>query len=217
MAELSELFPSDKQFDGLMHMYVHVITFDPPTFVMICVIITMFFFIFHQIFHGLFYWFVESRPINITERDIEQGDIRLARNDDDHDHDDENGHGHDHDRGSVAMFRTLVFSNLHAWRMVARIDEERVEQDQEDNVYDEERGQKLRACKKLPPLMNYDGIGKHDHELRRSCDECAICLEDFQVGQLCQVFPLCRHIFHSECIDHWLQRKSTCPICRNCL
>ncbi|CAI8593112.1 unnamed protein product [Vicia faba] len=211
MAELSELFPSDKQFDGLVHMYVHVITFDPPTFVMICVLITMFFFIFHQIFHGLFYWFVESRPIHINERDIEQGDTDLIREDNDHDHDDDD---HDHDRQNVTIFHTLVFSNLQAWTILAGIEEE---QEQEDNYYDEKRGQKLRACKKLPPLMNYDGVGKHDHELRRSCDECAICLEDFQVGQLCQVFPVCRHIFHVECIDHWLQRKFTCPICRNCL
>lgn len=216
MAELSELFPSDKQFDGLMHMYVHVITFDPPTFLMICIIITLFFFIFHQIFHGLFYWFVETRPINIIERDIEQGDTSLAQDDDDldHEHDHDDGHDHGHRQQNVTIFHTIVFSNLQAWTMLAGIEEE---QEQEDNYYDEKRGPKLRASKKLPPLINYEGIGKHDHELRRSCDECAICLEDFQVGQLCQVFPVCGHIFHSECIDHWLERKLTCPICRNCL
>lgn len=204
MAELTEVFPTGKQFDGLMHMYVYVIKFDLPTFVMICLIITMFFFIFHQIFHGLFYWFVEMRPIIINEHDIEQGTHIAYDDDDDDDHNDVSHQG-------VTIFHALVFSNLQDWTMVATSEEE-----QEEN-YDKNRGQKLRDSKKLPPLMNYDGIGKHGYELRRSCNECAICLEDFQRGQLCQVFPVCKHIFHSDCIDHWLQRKLTCPTCRNCL
>lgn len=204
MAELTEVFPTGKQFDGLMHMYVYVITFDLPTFVMICLIITMFFFIFHQIFHGLFYWFMEMRPIIINEHDIEQGTHIAYDDDDDDDHNDVSHQG-------VTIFHALVFSNLQDWTMVATSEEE-----QEEN-YDKNRGQKLRDSMKLPPLMNYDGIGKHGHELRRSCNECAICLEDFQRGHLCQVFPVCKHIFHSDCIDHWLQRKLTCPICRNCL
>nr|XP_004487753.1 putative RING-H2 finger protein ATL19 [Cicer arietinum] len=189
MAEVTE--SSNKQFDGLMHMYVYVITFDLPTFAIVCIIITMLLFIFHQIFQGLFYWLIEMRPINI-DHDIEQGTRDLAYNNDD-------GHV---SRRRVTVFHAVVFSNFQAWTMVASIDEK--------------RGQKLRASKKLPPLMSY-GVGRNDDELRRSCNECAICLEDFQERQLCQVFPVCKHIFHSDCSDHWLQKKSTCPICRNCI
>mmetsp|Transcript_9032 Transcript_9032/g.14650 ORF Transcript_9032/g.14650 Transcript_9032/m.14650 type:complete len:135 (-) Transcript_9032:143-547(-) len=42
---------------------------------------------------------------------------------------------------------------------------------------------------------------------------CCICLEDQVVGQLVRRLP-CMHAFHRECIDRWLQEKSSCPICK---
>ncbi|MED6135315.1 hypothetical protein PIB30_045362 [Stylosanthes scabra] len=51
---------------------------------------------------------------------------------------------------------------------------------------DEERGPKLRASKKLPALVSYETHGA----IKGCChNECAICLEDFEEGQHCQVFP----------------------------
>lgn len=44
--------------------------------------------------------------------------------------------------------------------------------------------------------------------------DCAICLEDFEKGELCQIFPVCNHIFHYCCIQRWLKKNMTCPICR---
>jgi len=41
---------------------------------------------------------------------------------------------------------------------------------------------------------------------------CCICLEDQVTGQLVRRLP-CMHAFHCECIDRWLQEKSSCPIC----
>lgn len=43
-------------------------------------------------------------------------------------------------------------------------------------------------------------------------DGCVVCLEAFRKGQTLRTIP-CLHRFHKQCIDHWLQRKSTCPIC----
>ncbi|KAK7244306.1 hypothetical protein RIF29_39126 [Crotalaria pallida] len=190
MVGFMELFPLDKQVDGLMHMYLYIITFKLPTFIIVFIILTSFFFIFYQILYGLFFWLVEMRPdIEYDdEHDLEQGITHLA---------------YDQSSDRFTIFQTLVHSNLQAWTMVASF----------ERVFDEKRGQMLRASKKLPPLVNY---GKH-HELIRSCVDCAICLENFEVGQFCQVFPVCNHIFHSDCIDHWLQKKLTCPICRSCI
>lgn len=43
--------------------------------------------------------------------------------------------------------------------------------------------------------------------------ECSICLEEITrrtpVG-CCN----CGHCFHQQCIDRWLQRHTTCPLCR---
>ncbi|KAK4432259.1 E3 ubiquitin-protein ligase ATL41 [Sesamum alatum] len=47
--------------------------------------------------------------------------------------------------------------------------------------------------------------------------ECAICLSMFQEGEKVRVLPLCRHGFHSDCVDTWLRTRSSCPLCRACI
>jgi hypothetical protein len=45
--------------------------------------------------------------------------------------------------------------------------------------------------------------------------DCAICLDDYVHGESIRVLPRCKHMFHKDCIDHWLSsRTSSCPICR---
>ncbi|KAJ6820277.1 putative RING-H2 finger protein ATL69 [Iris pallida] len=44
--------------------------------------------------------------------------------------------------------------------------------------------------------------------------QCSICLGDYQEKEILRVMPTCHHNFHLACIDEWLQKQSTCPICR---
>lgn len=44
--------------------------------------------------------------------------------------------------------------------------------------------------------------------------KCIICLSEFKVGEIESTLP-CLHIFHSECIEKWLNNKKFCPICKN--
>ncbi|XP_070572383.1 E3 ubiquitin-protein ligase ZNRF3-like [Ptychodera flava] len=41
---------------------------------------------------------------------------------------------------------------------------------------------------------------------------CAICLEEFQEGEELRVVS-CSHEFHKHCVDPWLIRNRTCPLC----
>jgi len=43
-------------------------------------------------------------------------------------------------------------------------------------------------------------------------EECAICAEDWEAGEMLVQLP-CRHRFHHDCIKSWLVRKCTCPLC----
>ncbi|CAH8354508.1 unnamed protein product [Eruca vesicaria subsp. sativa] len=43
---------------------------------------------------------------------------------------------------------------------------------------------------------------------------CAICLQDAAEGEKMRRLTVCSHCFHAECIDPWLEKRSTCPLCR---
>lgn len=43
---------------------------------------------------------------------------------------------------------------------------------------------------------------------------CAICLGEYQEKEVLRIMPKCGHSFHLSCIDVWLRKQSTCPVCR---
>eukprot|EP00123_Amoebidium_parasiticum_P005174 comp16414_c1_seq1/m.14326 comp16414_c1_seq1/g.14326 ORF comp16414_c1_seq1/g.14326 comp16414_c1_seq1/m.14326 type:complete len:475 (-) comp16414_c1_seq1:502-1926(-) len=45
------------------------------------------------------------------------------------------------------------------------------------------------------------------------CSGCAVCLEEFETGESVRELP-CHHVFHTACIDPWLEKKATCPNCK---
>ncbi|KAL5102333.1 hypothetical protein RYX36_006660 [Vicia faba] len=45
--------------------------------------------------------------------------------------------------------------------------------------------------------------------------ECIICLSYIEKGEIGRKLPKCRHAFHVECIDMWLNSHSNCPVCRS--
>ncbi|XP_030468400.1 RING-H2 finger protein ATL43 [Syzygium oleosum] len=44
--------------------------------------------------------------------------------------------------------------------------------------------------------------------------ECAVCLTRFDPAEVLRLLPKCKHAFHVECVDTWLDAHSTCPLCR---
>ncbi|GFZ49794.1 hypothetical protein JCM24511_07197 [Saitozyma sp. JCM 24511] len=47
-----------------------------------------------------------------------------------------------------------------------------------------------------------------------SKDECAICMDSFQKGEVVRILP-CGHVFHKEECDEWLMKwRKLCPTCR---
>ena len=46
-------------------------------------------------------------------------------------------------------------------------------------------------------------------------DECAICLSnDNKKLYNCFVILRCQHRFHRDCLNQWLEKRPSCPICR---
>ena len=42
---------------------------------------------------------------------------------------------------------------------------------------------------------------------------CSICLEDY--NEDIKTLDTCNHMYHTDCINQWLNNHITCPLCRN--
>jgi hypothetical protein len=67
----------------------------------------------------------------------------------------------------------------------------------------------------LPPAYPYVCPLESDGGAAASCVMCSVCLEDVHSGEMVRRLPACRHIFHVDCVDMWLQSHRTCPMCRS--
>ncbi|XVF10414.1 hypothetical protein REPUB_Repub07fG0180800 [Reevesia pubescens] len=44
---------------------------------------------------------------------------------------------------------------------------------------------------------------------------CPICLSEYMPKETLRTIPECNHYFHANCIDEWLKKNASCPLCRN--
>ena len=43
---------------------------------------------------------------------------------------------------------------------------------------------------------------------------CAVCQEDVGEGERVRTIRQCQHGFHTSCVDRWLLKEGSCPVCR---
>nr|GEY79355.1 NEP1-interacting protein-like 1 [Tanacetum cinerariifolium] len=70
------------------------------------------------------------------------------------------------------------------------------------------------SINKLPKCMFKD-CDKIERNGTHVSNNCAICLQSFKNREVVRELPECRHIFHLKCIDEWLIRSGSCPVCRS--
>ncbi|WMV27600.1 hypothetical protein MTR67_020985 [Solanum verrucosum] len=63
-------------------------------------------------------------------------------------------------------------------------------------------------------VKELQGISCFYLEGQANSSMCVICLDSLCEAGLCRSFPPCNHVFHAQCLDPWLAKKTTCPTCR---
>lgn len=49
--------------------------------------------------------------------------------------------------------------------------------------------------------------------------KCMVCLSEYEIGEEVKTLPCCNynlvHMFHTSCVNEWLQRSTLCPLCKS--
>lgn len=56
-------------------------------------------------------------------------------------------------------------------------------------------------------------VKRDDKETDPEFDHCAVCIEGYKSNDVIRILP-CKHVFHKQCVDPWLNEHCTCPICK---
>ncbi|KAE8803111.1 putative RING zinc finger domain superfamily protein [Hordeum vulgare] len=67
------------------------------------------------------------------------------------------------------------------------------------------------AISALPKVVVRGGAGAASSS---SSTSCAVCLGEYDRGDVLRVLPDCAHSFHRPCVDQWLRLRPSCPVCR---
>ncbi|GAV71229.1 zf-RING_2 domain-containing protein [Cephalotus follicularis] len=102
---------------------------------------------------------------------------------------------------SVLLFPLLLATYLHHHHHHNR---RRHQQQHPSN------GLSSKHLKKLPQFRYVNRTAETEVETQ----ECVVCLDTFQGGQWCRMLFGCGHVFHRRCVDTWLLKVSSCPVCR---
>ncbi|KAK3224304.1 hypothetical protein Dsin_011329 [Dipteronia sinensis] len=66
-------------------------------------------------------------------------------------------------------------------------------------------------------VFTYGTVSLPSSTLSSECEICAICLDEYVQEDTIRVLRRCKHMFHKDCIDEWMRKRSMnfiCPICR---
>ncbi|CAL9085873.1 unnamed protein product [Musa textilis] len=109
---------------------------------------------------------------------------------------------------AISFISLLVVSAVLAMCSIIRRHHIRHERPRVSNIR-EFRGMSSQLVKAMPSLIFTSIVDDNC-----TSTTCAICLEDYNVGEKLRLLP-CRHKFHALCVDFWLTTwRSFCPVCK---
>uniref|UniRef100_A0A8C8SV49 Ring finger protein 148 n=1 Tax=Pelusios castaneus TaxID=367368 RepID=A0A8C8SV49_9SAUR len=77
----------------------------------------------------------------------------------------------------------------------------------------------IQRCRQLTDVKKAIGqlelriLKESDKEVDTAGESCVVCLEVYKPKDILRILR-CSHLFHRKCIDPWLLKHSTCPVCK---
>lgn len=84
--------------------------------------------------------------------------------------------------------------------------------DPNEMVQEEDAHPHFENCQQINDILGKPMYIKKDDEIIET--DCNICMDHFTFRQFKRTLPKCNHTFHKKCIDSWLKKNSSCPVCR---
>jgi hypothetical protein len=81
-----------------------------------------------------------------------------------------------------------------------------------ENNENEEEIPHFNNCNHINRILGKAHYIKKDDVILKN--DCNICMEEYKYKQYKRILPICNHTFHKKCIDNWLKKNSSCPVCR---
>ncbi|XP_047306913.1 RING-H2 finger protein ATL70-like [Impatiens glandulifera] len=74
------------------------------------------------------------------------------------------------------------------------------------------------AIKLTLPIIRYADFLHPESNQDTTTNGCVVCWECVQQSDEIRDLPNCRHVFHRDCLDRWVdEAQVTCPLCRSML
>ncbi|XP_019465168.1 PREDICTED: putative RING-H2 finger protein ATL62 [Lupinus angustifolius] len=117
--------------------------------------------------------------------------------------------------GMSATFIVYVCTRIICARL-RRGAESRIIYEFESRIDVEQPEHHVNESESEPVLLDAIPTLKFNQEAFSSIEniQCIICLADYKEREILRMMPECGHTFHLSCIDVWLRKQPTCPVCR---
>jgi hypothetical protein len=93
-----------------------------------------------------------------------------------------------------------------------RLVAEQMEQETGDSRYDDQELDLMTELTHTTHSSSY--IASLPHLQAKISSSCCICIDAIEVGHYLTILP-CTHMFHSSCVDAWLNCRAVCPLCKS--
>lgn len=103
--------------------------------------------------------------------------------------------------------------NMNIINNVDNIEDDYIIFNIEFEIKEDDEPKKFKNCNEINSILCKPIKIKNNNDILN--EYCLICMEKYKLSEYKRELPNCKHYYHKKCIDKWLKKRATCPICRD--